>query len=123
MLHVMVNTAKWAELPPSYQAIVKRPRQAANIDMMAQYDAKNPAALKKLVGRRREAAAVSAGGDGSRLQGGERDLCGSDRPPTRRSRRSMTSMTAFRADQYLWFQVSEHTYDTFMMGLQRKKLL
>ena len=33
------------------------------------------------------------------------------------------SMKAFRADQYLWFQVSEHTYDTFMMGLQRKKLL
>ncbi|HEV8260483.1 MAG TPA: ABC transporter substrate-binding protein, partial [Burkholderiales bacterium] len=33
------------------------------------------------------------------------------------------SMTAFRADEYLWFQVSEHTYDTFMMGLQRKKML
>jgi TRAP-type mannitol/chloroaromatic compound transport system substrate-binding protein len=33
------------------------------------------------------------------------------------------SMAAFRADQYLWFQVSEHTYDTFMMGQQRKKML
>jgi TRAP-type mannitol/chloroaromatic compound transport system substrate-binding protein len=32
-------------------------------------------------------------------------------------------MAAFRADQYLWFQVAEHTYDTFMMGQQRKKLL
>jgi TRAP-type mannitol/chloroaromatic compound transport system substrate-binding protein len=32
-------------------------------------------------------------------------------------------MVAFRADQYLWFQVSEYTYDTFMMGQQRKKML
>ena len=33
------------------------------------------------------------------------------------------SMTAFRADAYLWAQFSEYTYDAFMMGQQRKKLL
>jgi TRAP-type mannitol/chloroaromatic compound transport system substrate-binding protein len=33
------------------------------------------------------------------------------------------SMAAFRSDQYLWFQVAEYTFDTFMMGQQRKKAL
>jgi TRAP-type mannitol/chloroaromatic compound transport system substrate-binding protein len=32
-------------------------------------------------------------------------------------------MMAFRADQYLWFQVSEFTFDRFMMGQQQKKTL
>jgi hypothetical protein len=32
-------------------------------------------------------------------------------------------MMAFRADQYLWFQVAEYVFDTFMMGQQRKKAL
>src|SRR5690606_34244899 len=49
MLHAMVNTAKWTELPKSYQAIVMAAAQAANCDMMAKYDAVNPAAIKRLV--------------------------------------------------------------------------
>ncbi|HEY3148885.1 MAG TPA: TRAP transporter substrate-binding protein DctP, partial [Dongiaceae bacterium] len=48
VLHTMVNTAKWAELPKSYQSIVMSACEAANCDMMAKYDAVNPAALKKL---------------------------------------------------------------------------
>jgi TRAP-type mannitol/chloroaromatic compound transport system substrate-binding protein len=28
-------------------------------------------------------------------------------------------MTAYRGEAYLWMQVSEYTYDTFMMVLQR----
>jgi TRAP-type mannitol/chloroaromatic compound transport system substrate-binding protein len=32
-------------------------------------------------------------------------------------------MVAFRADQYLWFQVAEYTFDAFMMIQQRKKAL
>src|SRR5205085_201666 len=50
MVHTMVNTAKWAELSPTYQSIVKTACEAANVDMQAKYDARNPEALKKLVG-------------------------------------------------------------------------
>ena len=32
-------------------------------------------------------------------------------------------MKAFRADQYLWFQLSEYTFDTYMMIQQRKKTI
>ena len=33
------------------------------------------------------------------------------------------SIKAFRADSYLWFQLSENTFDTYMMIQQRKKTL
>jgi TRAP-type mannitol/chloroaromatic compound transport system substrate-binding protein len=33
------------------------------------------------------------------------------------------AMMAVRADQYLWSQVSEFTFDRFMMGQQQKKML
>ena len=39
------------------------------------------------------------------------------------ARRSYASIKAFRADSYLWFQLSENTFDTYMMIQQRKKTL
>jgi TRAP-type mannitol/chloroaromatic compound transport system substrate-binding protein len=122
ILHTMINTAKWEELPKTYQSIVKAASQAANCDMMASYDAKNPAALKKL----------AAGG--AKLRPFPQDVMEAAFKAANETydevmatnapfKKIYESMKAFRGDQYLWFQVSEHTYDTFMMGLQRKKLL
>ncbi|HEU4825578.1 MAG TPA: TRAP transporter substrate-binding protein DctP, partial [Dongiaceae bacterium] len=122
MLHTLINTAKWAELPKAYQSIVMSACEAANCDMMAKYDAVNPAALKKL----------AAGG--AKLRPFPQDVMEAAFKAANDTydevmktnapfKKIYDSMAAFRADQYLWFQVSEHTYDTFMMGLQRKKLL
>src|SRR3712207_9187616 len=49
-LHFMFNKAKWESLPKHYKAIVESAAMAANQDMLAKYDAKNPAALRSLVG-------------------------------------------------------------------------
>ena len=122
MLHTMINTAKWAELPKNYQSIVMSACQAANSDMMAKYDARNPEALKKL----------AAGG--AKLRPYPQDVMEAAFNAAKETYAEMTatnaafkkvydSMMAFRADEYLWFQVSEHTFDTFMMGQQRKKML
>jgi TRAP-type mannitol/chloroaromatic compound transport system substrate-binding protein len=122
MLHTMINTAKWAELPPAYQSIIKSACQAANGDMMASYDAKNPAALKRLV----------AGG--AVLRPFPQDVLEASFNAAKETyeetsasnpafKKVYDSMAAFRADGYLWQQVSEATYDIFMMGQQRKKLL
>ena len=46
-LHTMVSKAKFEELPASYKAILTAACQAANCDMLASYDYKNPAALKR----------------------------------------------------------------------------
>ena len=48
-LHALFNQAKWQELPKSYRSIVRAACNAANADMLASYDAKNPPALRRLI--------------------------------------------------------------------------
>ena len=122
MLHAMVNTTKWAELPPAYQSIVKTAAQATNCDMMAKYDARNPAALKKLVAggailkpfpaEVMEACFKAANETYAEITAANAGF-----------KKIYDSMTAFRADAFLWQQVSEATFDNFMMSQQRKKQL
>jgi TRAP-type mannitol/chloroaromatic compound transport system substrate-binding protein len=122
MLHTMVNTAKWAELPPVYQSIIKTACQAANVDMQAKYDAKNPEALKKLAG---------AGAQLRPYPADVMDACFNAAKETYAEiadsnaafKKVHDAMMAFRADAYLWAQISEYTFDRFMMGQQQKKLL
>jgi TRAP-type mannitol/chloroaromatic compound transport system substrate-binding protein len=122
MLHTMVNLAKWGELPPAYQAIVKSASQAANCDMLASYDAKNPTAIKSLVA------------NGAVLRPYPQDVmeaCFNAANETYTEinasnaafKKIYDSMAAYRRDAYLWLQVSEATYDNFMMAQQRKKTL
>ena len=49
-IHFFVNQGKWKELPKAYQAILTAAAGYANIDMLAKYDARNPAALRRLLG-------------------------------------------------------------------------
>jgi TRAP-type mannitol/chloroaromatic compound transport system substrate-binding protein len=122
MLHNMINSAKWAELSPAYQSIIKTASQAVNVDMQAKYDALNPEALKKLVG------------SGAQLRPFPQDVMEACFNVAKETYAEMNasnaafkkvhdSMMAFRADQYLWFQISEFTFDRFMMGQQQKKML
>ena len=48
-LSFYINLKKWAELPPAYQAAFKAAAAEANAHMLAEYDAKNPQALMRLV--------------------------------------------------------------------------
>jgi TRAP-type mannitol/chloroaromatic compound transport system substrate-binding protein len=48
-LSFYVNRKKWAELPPAYQAAFEVAAMEANLTMLAEYDAKNPPALARLV--------------------------------------------------------------------------
>jgi len=122
MLHNMVNLAKWNELTPTYQSILKSASVAASTDMQAKYDARNPVALKTLVGAGAqlrpfspeilEACFNAAKETYAEIAGGNAAF-----------KKVHDSMMAYRADAYLWAQISEYTFDTFMMGQQRKKTL
>jgi TRAP-type mannitol/chloroaromatic compound transport system substrate-binding protein len=46
--HFMSNLQKWNELPKNYQAIVTATSGFTNIQQTGRYDARNPAALKRL---------------------------------------------------------------------------
>ncbi|MGH6855260.1 MAG: TRAP transporter substrate-binding protein, partial [Aestuariivirga sp.] len=122
MLHTMINAAKWAELPPAYQALVKTACQAANSDMQAKYDARNPGGLKKLAAAGTKFAPYPQDVLEACFQAA-RETYAEINATNAAFKKVHDAMMAFRADAYLWAQFSEYTFDTFMMGQQRKKTL
>lgn len=122
MLHTMINLAKWNELPKGYQAAVRLAAQAANCDMMARYDALNPVALRELVGEGAklrpypadvmEAAFKAAMDTYAELSGTNPAF-----------KKVYEAMAGFRANSYDWLQLSEMTFDRFMIDKRRKKAI
>jgi len=49
-IHFFVNKDQWAKLPKDYQSAFQAAAYESNVTMMAEYDHKNPAALRRLVG-------------------------------------------------------------------------
>ena len=117
-IHFMFNNAKLKELPKSYQAIVTAAAAYANIDMQAKYDARNPAALRRLVGAGTQLRPFSQEVLEAGLQGVERGLRRNlGQEP--RLQEDLRHPKAFRGEEYLWFQVAEYTYDTSAPRLTR----
>lgn len=50
-LSFYVNQSAWNQLPKSYQQAFEAASREASLNMMAEYDAKNPPALKRLLGQ------------------------------------------------------------------------
>ena len=117
-LSVMFNKAAYDGLPPAYQAILTAAAQAANCDMLASYDHKNPAALKRLVGagaqlRPFSPEIMSAAFDSAHTI--YKDLSATNAA----FKKIFDSQQAFLRDAYLWAQISEYNYDIFMMTQQQ----
>lgn len=113
-IHACVNAQKWADLPKHYKAAFRNAAALANADMQEKYDALNPPALKRL--------AVA----GAQLRPFPQEMMEAAWKATQEVfaeisatnpafRKVNESMAAFRADQYLWWQVAEYSYDNFMV--------
>ena len=122
MLHLFINKAKWEGLPKNYQAILTAAAAHANVDMQAKYDHLNPGALKQLVA------------DGAKLRPFSAEIleaCFNAAKETYAEinktnaafKKIHDAMMTYRNDAFLWQQVSEATFDNFMMAQQRKKAL
>ncbi len=48
-VEVQINLAEWEKLPPQYQEAIKTAAAQTNVEMLAQFDARNQAALQSLV--------------------------------------------------------------------------
>jgi TRAP-type mannitol/chloroaromatic compound transport system substrate-binding protein len=114
MVHAFANLEKWNSLPKNYQAILANATANANTWMNARYDMLNPAALKRLV----------AGGTQLRPFTNEvleaclkatNELWGEISGKNADFKKSIDAMQAYRSDQYLWWQVAEYTFDSFMI--------
>jgi TRAP-type mannitol/chloroaromatic compound transport system substrate-binding protein len=112
--HTQVNLQKWNELPKSYQAILRAAAGAANTEETARYDARNPGALKRLVANGAQLRpfpqpVMEACLKASNEVNAETSAANPD------FKKVWDSIVAFRNDEYLWWQVAEYTYDTFMI--------
>lgn len=119
MLHNFVNLQKWNELPKNYQQIVKSASDTAHNWMVAKYDAANPGAIKRLVGAGAqlrpfpqpvmEACYKAATDSYSEVSAKNADF-----------KKVYDSMVAFRNDEYLWWQVAELGFDSFMVRMRAR---
>ncbi|WP_029004327.1 TRAP transporter substrate-binding protein [Azorhizobium doebereinerae] len=108
------NQEKWNELPKSYQSVLRAAAAQANGDMLANYDAKNPAAVQRL---------VKAGAQLRRFPNEMMDASykaaqelyeeiGAKNPDFKKVH---DNAKAFRNEEYLWWQIVEYTYDDYMV--------
>ncbi len=123
MLHLFVNADKWNSLPKSYQAAVKNASALANTFMLAKYDVENPKALKRLVGNHGVKLRPFTEPVLDACFKAANEVYAEQSAKNASFKEVYEAMKAFRADAYLWEQISENTYDTYMMIQQRKKTL
>ena len=117
-LDFFINNKAFEALSPEYKAIVEAAAAQAHSDMQAKYDARNPAALKQLVGA------------GSKLRPFPKDVMNAAfkeamalyeelSAKNENWKKVYADYSKFRAEQNLWFRFTEATFDRFM---QEQKL-
>ena len=121
-LHLMMGRDRWNELPKTYQTVLAAACEAANADMLASYDHKNPIALRSLVEKGTQLRAFSPEimqvcFEAAKQTYAEISAENAD------FKSIYESQLAFKKDSYLWMQVAEYTFDTFMMIQQRNDAL
>ncbi|MGM9480099.1 TRAP transporter substrate-binding protein [Roseateles sp. NT4] len=114
-LDFFINTKAWDALSTEYKAIVEAASAMAHIDMQAKYDAKNPAALKQLVGSgtklfrfpkdTMDAAFKESMGIYAELSAKNPNW-----------KKVYEDYSNFRRDQNLWFRFAEAGFDDFMQA-------
>ena len=114
-LDFFINNKAFEALSPEYKAIVEAAAAAAHVDMQAKYDARNPAALKQLVGA------------GTKLRAFPKDVMNAafkasmefyDELSTKNEswKKVYADYSKFRAEQNLWFRFTEAGFDNFMQA-------
>jgi TRAP-type mannitol/chloroaromatic compound transport system substrate-binding protein len=117
--HVMINTKKWEELPRHYQAVAEAAAAYANTDEQAKYDARNPAALKRLVANGTQLRPFSTAIMEACYKASN-ELYAETMATNADFKKVWENQLAFRNEEYLWWQVAEYTYDSFMIRMRTR---
>ena len=114
-LDFYVNDKAYNALPAEYKAILEAAASHAHVDMQAKYDARNPAALKQLVGQ------------GAKLREFPKDVMQASfkaamefyeevSAKNENFKKVYTDYSKFRAESNLWFRFTEARFDSFMQA-------
>jgi TRAP-type mannitol/chloroaromatic compound transport system substrate-binding protein len=119
MLHNFINLDKWNSLRPTYKAVIRTASANAHSWMQAKYDAVNPAALRRLLASGSKLMPFSTAVMEACLNAAL-ELYHEVSAANPEFKKVYESMIAFRGDQYLWWQVAEYSYDTFLIRNRTK---
>ncbi len=121
MYSFFVATKAWEALPKEYQAAFEAAAAEANIDMMAEYDFKNPPALLRLV-----ANGVKLHPYPTELmkaaQDAAFDLYAEESAKNPAFKKLFESWNKFRDEIMLWHRFAENTYSNFVYNNPAKKV-
>ncbi len=112
-LDLYVNQKAYDALSAENKAIVQAAAAYAHTDMQAKYDAKNPGALKQLVGSGTKLAPFPNDVMVAAYNASE-DLYAELSAKNPKWATVYADWSKFREDQNLWFQVTEARFDSFM---------
>ena len=115
-LDLQVNQKAYDALTPEYKAIVQAASAFAHVDMQAKYDARNPTALKQLVGAKTKVLAfpkpvLDASFKAAMEVYSELDAKNPD------WKTMYADYRAFQKDQLLWARFAEARFDSYMQGV------
>ena len=118
MVHAFCNLEKWNSLPKNYQAIVaQRGRECQQLDGGALRHGKSGGI--ETPGRGRHAASPFTNEVLEACLKATNELWGEISARNADFKKSIDAMQAYRSDQYLWWQVAEYTFDSFMIRSAR----
>ena len=116
------NQSEFEALPENYKSLLRTASRAANVEMLAEYDYKNPQAIQRLVQSGAQLRPFSQ----EILQAcwnASQEVYAGINAQNAAFKSIYDSMMAFRAETYLWQQIAEYSFDTFMMIKQREGAL
>jgi TRAP-type mannitol/chloroaromatic compound transport system substrate-binding protein len=114
-LDLYINQKAFDALSAENKAIVESASAFAHVDMQAKYDARNPTALKQLVGA---GAKLRPFPNDVMTESFKQSMALYDELSARNPawRKVYADYARFRADQNLWFRFTEATFDRFMQS-------
>jgi len=114
-LDFFINQKAYDALSPENKAIVESATAEAHVVMQARYDARNPAALKQLVGAGTKLRPFPNDVMNAAFKAAN-DLYAELNAKNESWRKIYADYNKFRADQNLWFRFTEMGFDRFMQA-------
>ncbi|HEY7231160.1 MAG TPA: TRAP transporter substrate-binding protein [Pseudolabrys sp.] len=118
-LHFLTNTGKLDALPKNYKAILETAAAFANTEATGRYDARNPQALKRLVANGTQLRPFSPAIMEACLKASN-EVNAETSSNNASYKKVLDSISTFKNDAYLWWQVAEYSYDSFMIRSRGK---
>jgi TRAP-type mannitol/chloroaromatic compound transport system substrate-binding protein len=115
MYSMYVNIKEWEKLPKEYQAAFEAACYEANMDMMAEYDFKNPQALQRLVKNGVKLHAYSP----EIMKAAHKaafELYEEEAEKNPSWKKIYEPWKKFRQDEFLWHRVAEQSLTTFLLS-------